>query len=232
QSRIIAPLLDLPGLRIVEPEEKALTPSDALDAIERDDVARRYDAVILRGVDLCEEAAMRPALRGRLWVYLTDVPQTPEKTTPEAAERVSRIVDAAGVVLCQTPQFRTYMEGWIPSAVGKTRLLSPMIPPAGEIPARPSERTVEVVYAGKFALAWGVREMFDALARLRAQGRDIVLHVYGDKIHNPVDDPGFREEIALRLRNDEGVVWHGAVERGQLLGELPRMDVGWAWRHA
>ena len=232
QSRIIAPLLELPGLRIVEPEEKALVPAAALDAIERDDAARRYDAVILRGVDLCEEASTRPALHGRLWVYLTDVPQTPGKATPEAAERVTRIIDAAGVVLCQTPQFRDYMEGWIPAAVGKTRLLPPMIPPAGPTPSRPGEGTLNVVYAGKFAPAWGVREMFDGLASLRAQGRDVVLHVYGDKIHNPADDPGFREEIARRLTDGEGVVWHGAVERGQLLGELPRMDVGWAWRHA
>lgn len=232
QSRIIAPLLDLPGLRIVEPEEKALVPAAALDAIERDDEERQYDAVILRGVDLCEEAATRPALHGRLWVYLTDVPQTPEKATPEVAGRVARIVDAAGVVLCQTPQFREYMEGWIPGAVGKTRLLPPMIPPAGQLPSRPAEGRLDVVYAGKFAPAWGVREMFDALASLRAQGRDVALHVYGDKIHNPADDPGFREEIARRLGSDDGVVWHGAVERGQLLGELPRMDVGWAWRHA
>lgn len=232
QSRIIAPLLELPGLRIVEPEEKALVPAAALDAIERDDEARRYDALILRGVDLCEEASSRPGLYGRLWVYLTDVPQTPEKATPEAAERVSRIVDAAGVVLCQTPQFRAYMEGWIPAAVGKTQLLPPMIPPAVPPSPRPGEGTLNIVYAGKFAPAWGVREMFDALASLRAQGRDVALHVYGDKIHNPADDPGFREEIARRLDGDDGVVWHGAVERGQLLGELPRMDVGWAWRHA
>lgn len=232
QARIISPLLELPGLRIVEPEEKALVPAAALDAIERDDAARRYDAVILRGVDLCEAAAARPALRGRLWVYLTDVPQTPEQATPEAAQRVSRIVDAAGAVLCQTPQFRSYMERWIPAAVGKTRLLPPMIPPTGPVPPRPAHGTLNIVYAGKFAPAWGVREMFDALATLRARGRDIALHVYGDKIHNPADDPGFREEIARRLRGDEGVIWHGAVERGQLLGALPRMDVGWAWRHA
>ncbi|WP_132986702.1 glycosyltransferase [Luteimonas terricola] len=232
QSRIIAPLLSLAGLRIVEPEERALVPAAALDAIERDDGERRYDAVILRGVDLCEEASRRLGLHGRLWVYLTDVPQTPEQATPEIAERVSRIIDAAGVVLCQTPQFREYMEGWIPAAAGKTRLLPPMVPPEGPIRPRPGDDRLNVVYAGKFAPAWGVREMLDGVASLRAQGRAVVLHVYGDKIHNPADDPEFREEIARRLGGDEGVIWHGAVERSQLLAELSRMDVGWAWRHA
>lgn len=232
QPRIVAPLLDLPGLRIVEPLEKALTPAAALDAIQRDEEARPYDAVILRGVDLCAEAALRPALHGRLWVYLTDVPQVPGEVTPEVAEKVSRIIDAAGVVLCQTPQFRDYMASWFPAAAGKARLLPPMIPPAGAgAPSRPETASLNVVYAGKFAPAWGVREMLDGLATLRARNRDVVLHVYGDKIHNPADDPGFREEIGRRLGGDEGVVWHGAVERGQLLGELARMDVGWAWRH-
>src|SRR5690606_8341484 len=34
QTHIIAPLLAVPGLRIVEPVEKSLTPAAALDAIE------------------------------------------------------------------------------------------------------------------------------------------------------------------------------------------------------
>ena len=91
---------------------------------------------------------------------------------------------------------------------------------------------LHIVYAGKFAPLWGVREMLDAVVLLRAQGHAVTLHVYGDKIHNPAEDPEFRPEIARRLREEEGVVWHGAVERTHLLAELGRMHVGWAWRHA
>jgi|GEM_PF-461694 len=231
-THIIAPLLNVSGLRIVEPEEKALAPSAALDAIQRDDEAGRYDAIVLRGMDLCEQAALRPSLQGRLWVYLTDVPQTREQATLEASARVTHIVEAASVVLCQTPQFRDYMEQWIPAAVGKTRLLPPMVPPGPQARPKSGGETLNVVYAGKFAPLWGVREMLDGLAKLRGEGHAVTLHVYGDKIHNPADDPGFRAEIAQRLGGGDGVVWHGAVERSRLLGELAKMDVGWAWRHA
>lgn len=232
QTHIIAPLLSVPRLRIVEPVEKALTPSAALDAIEQDDQFTRYDGIVLRGMDLCEQAAARSSLRGRLWVYLTDVPQTPEQATEEISARVTRIVEAAGVVLCQTPQFRDYMERWIPEAVGKTRLLPPMVPPVTVVGRGTNGDALNIVYAGKFAPLWGVREMLDALAVLRGRGLAVTLHVYGDKIHNPADDPEFRAEIAHRLAEDNGVVWHGAIERSRLLGELPSMDVGWAWRHA
>jgi hypothetical protein len=27
------------------------------------------------------------------------------------------------------------------------------------------------------------------------------------------------------------VIWHGGVSRATLLAELPKMDMGWAWRH-
>ncbi|WP_222928119.1 glycosyltransferase [Luteimonas viscosa] len=232
QTHVIAPLLAVPGLRIVEPVEKALTPTAALDTIEHDDQVLRYDAVVLRGMDLCEQAAARPVLHGRLWVYLTDVPQTPELATPEISRRVARIVEAAGIVLCQTPQFRDYMEGWIPDAAGRTRLLPPMVPVPQTVEEEPSGDGLHIVYAGKFAPLWGVREMLDAIAILRANGHAVTLHVYGDKIHNPADDPEFRPEITRRLQGSDGVVWHGAVERSQLLGELQRMHVGWAWRHA
>jgi glycosyltransferase involved in cell wall biosynthesis/spore maturation protein CgeB len=232
QTHVIAPLLSLRGLRIVEPSMvKALTPSAALDAIQADDDVQAYDSIVLRGLDLCDAAAQRNALRGRLWVYLTDVPQTPEEVTPEAEGRVSRIADAAGAVLCQTPQFQEYMEEWIPATQGKTRILPPMVPPAPTTMAARESHGLDVVYAGKFAPLWGIREMLDAVGTLRASGHVVTLHVYGDKIHNPADDTDFRPEIARRLAGDDGVIWHGAVERNRLLGELSSMDVGWAWRH-
>lgn len=229
---IVAPLLTLRGLRIVEPSEaRALAPSAALDAIQADDEARPYDAIVLRGLDLCEAAAQRRQLQGRLWVYLTDVPQTREEATAETEARVSRIAEAAGAVLCQTPQFQAYMEDWIPAARGRTRILPPMIPTLRTDAVPAAGQGLNIVYAGKFAPLWGIREMLDAVAKLRGDGHAVTLHVYGDKIHNPADDTGFRPEIAGRLAGDDGVVWHGAVERSHLLGELGRMHVGWAWRH-
>ncbi|GAB2662611.1 glycosyltransferase [Arenimonas aestuarii] len=236
QTHIIAPLLPIQHLRLAEPDiatNQALSPDEALDRIEADHQHAPYDAIVLRGFDLCERAAARGALRGRLWIYITDLPQRREDLGDAELERLRLIADAAGVILCQTRQFETYLLSLLPEAKGKTRLLPPMIPdlgPAGQAPRH--DGPLRLGYAGKFAPLWGIREMFASVATLRDDGVPIELHAFGDKIHNPADDPAFRDEVRTALSAGEGVSWHGAMEREALLEQLRRMDVGWAWRHA
>src|SRR5690606_19123314 len=154
--------------------------------------------------------------------------------------RLRDIATAASVLLCQTPQFRDYLERLLPEARGKTRLLPPMIPEPAATPlaappaadaAAGGDRPLRLAYAGKFAPLWGIRELFAAHRRLREEGLALELHAWGDKIHNPPEDPAFRDEVRTALRELPDLHWHGASEREALLRELAGMDVGWAWRH-
>lgn len=240
---LIAPLLSIESLRLAEPDieaHQALTPDEALDRIEADDIRWRHDAVVLRGFELCHRAARRPSLAGRLWVYITDLPQRAEDVSGDLLARLRDIATAASVLLCQTPQFRDYLERLLPEARGKTRLLPPMIPELAATPlaappaadaAAGGDRPLRLAYAGKFAPLWGIRELFAAHRRLREEGLALELHAWGDKIHNPPEDPAFRDEVRTALRELPDLHWHGASEREALLRELAGMDVGWAWRH-
>ncbi len=235
--RIIAPLLPIESLRVAEPDievRQTLSPREALDWMEADDATHAYDAIVLRGFELCRCASERPALAGRLWVYITDLPQREELVDGDTLATLRTIAAAAAVVLCQTPQFRDYLEHLLPEVVGKTRLLPPMVPalapPAADI-QRSGSTPLLVAYAGKFAPLWGVRELFSAHRKLRDEGLDLQLHAYGDKIHNPPDDPAFRDTVKAALTEQPGVTWHGAMEREPLLAALSGMHVGWAWRH-
>jgi glycosyltransferase involved in cell wall biosynthesis len=203
-----------------------------LDWIEHNDGKRKYHAVILRGFDLATEAVARQALVGRLWIYLTDIPNRDEDFTPGNRQALAKIVDGAGLLLCQTLRLANHLEVLAPAAVGKTRQLPPMVP--GKMQARCRSRRngepLRLAYAGKFAPLWGIRELFATVATLRSEGLPIELHVFGDKIHNPPDDPSFRDEVMRTLESGDGVTWHRGLDRTTVLARLHDMDAGWAWR--
>lgn len=233
-TQVLGGLLGLVNVRLVEPpsDEPTRKPGDALDAILAEDIRRRYDAVVLRGFNLAREAALRPALNGRLWVYLTDVPQRLEDFSADHLHGLQEVARRATYLLCQTPQLQQHLTAMAPDALGKTRLLPPMVPDIARVPRaeRDKRETLRVAYAGKFAPLWGIREMFDTIKRLRSEGLPVELHVFGDKMHNPADDPAFRPFVQARLESSDGVVWHRGLSRADVLAHLQTMHVGWAWR--
>ena len=234
-TEVIKGLLGKVNVRLIEPSSSVsrMTPDQALDAIAELDVKRGYQSVILRGFDLAARAVARPSLAGRLWIYLTDVPVRADALTQEGLQDLVAVAENAQLLLCQTPHLARHLENLAPPALGKTRHLPPMIP---EVAARRSRvrepgQTLRVAYAGKFAPLWGIRQLFETIAMLRAEGLAIELHVFGDKIHNPPDDPAFREQVLDILESRDGVIWHRGLSRTEVLSQLGEMDVGWAWRH-
>jgi FkbM family methyltransferase len=232
---VLAPLLDLaPRVQLVEPpvrESEVLAPAQAVAEIAALAAAYPLRAVVLRGLQVCDEATRVAALRGRIWAYLTDIPQRADEMDDATRARIASIIGHSEFVLCQTPQMEAYLQRLFPAAVGRTRILPPMIPAAGTASrGTPAAGPFRVAYAGKFAPRWGIDEMFAAHAALRASHPDAELHVYGDKIHQSADAPEFRDAVQARLQGGNGVVWHGAVDRGTLVRELATMHACWAFR--
>jgi glycosyltransferase involved in cell wall biosynthesis/spore maturation protein CgeB/SAM-dependent methyltransferase len=237
-TQVLGAVLDLPNVRLVEPglggESPPLEPDEAVARILAADAGRHYDAIILRGHRLCVAAARHPALAGRLWVYLTDIPQQASLLDASWRSSLADIAAASRYVLCQTAALEELLQHSVPAMQGKTRRLPPMVPPlpagARRAAAAAGDGVLRMAYAGKFAPLWGIREMLEVADRLAERGVRFELHVYGDKIHNPADDPGFRDEVRERLDGTAGVTWHRGVARTTLLEALRSMDLGWAWR--
>ena len=235
RTQVISRLLDLtPSVRLIEPEISeniGLSQSEAVSWLERLDEERPYDAFILRGLEVCLRAAKSQRLVGRIWAYLTDIPQQVELLDEDTRTKISVIVAASEYILCQTPQMQAYFGSLFPDAVTRIRLLPPMIPAmAATGPVVDNSLPFRYCYAGKFAPRWGIRELFEAHANLQAIYPDAELHVFGDKIHNPVDDPQFHSTVTGRLNSAGGLIWHGAVDRDCLLRELQGMHASWAFR--
>ncbi len=240
---LTAPLRSLSGVTLVNPVDEGrlpgpeITRDQALDLLEELDAAERFDAFIMRGVKLCHAAATRKsrAMVGRLWAYLTDVPQRPAELTATAIERLQEIAAASRFLLCQTEALRCYLESWVPGVAGKAILLEPMIP--DEVPARAPApapladgEPLRLVYVGKYAPLWNTLEMTRATAELRAAGTPVELHMVGDKIHRPRADPGWSERMEQALAGTPGVIWHRARSRRETMTMLASYHLAVGWR--
>ncbi len=237
RTQVIARLLDMaPTVQLIEPDvpnRGTLGPAEAVDHLVSIDALRPFRAFILRGLDVCWEAAQHTALEGRLWAYLTDIPQSARDLDDVTRQRIENIIEASEWLLCQTPQIRDFFISQFPMAAAKMRLLPPMVPPSGfTVVKQLDSQPFRYCYAGKFAPRWGIRELFAAHARLLDGLPDAELHLFGDKIHNPPDDPVFQTEVKTRLESGKGLLWHGAVDRDELLRRLATMHVCWAYRDA
>ena len=137
-GRLIAPLLAEPGVTVRRPFEEhlldglegagSLRPAAAVELLTRLDAGQPNDLVVLRGRAVTSAAARGEAFAGRLWPYLTDVPQSVPGLTPDGAAELELIASAARYLLCQTEELRCFLEGSVPAACGKCVLLPPMLP--------------------------------------------------------------------------------------------------------
>jgi glycosyltransferase involved in cell wall biosynthesis len=235
-SRLIAPLLAEPGVTVRRTFEEHLlegpgpVPASAAPALlARLDAETPHDLVVLRGRAVTSAAAKSEAFAGRLWPYLTDVPQSVPGLTPAAADELGMIASAARYLLCQTEELRCFLEGSIPPACGKCVLLPPIL---ADIPAARGAAAagtpLRLVYTGKFAPRWNTLEMTGLPDLLSAQGIAAELHMAGDKIHD--DATGYQQRMRAAL-DGPGVTWHGGQSREQAMRLAASCDIGLGWRH-
>jgi glycosyltransferase involved in cell wall biosynthesis len=246
-DRLLAPLRDAEAVTIRSPHAEELLPelteanltvAQAVAVLSAVDAASRHDLVVLRGRALVSAAARDGAFDGRLWSYLTDVPQAIPALTPKAAEDLTAIAKASRYLLCQTEELRCFLEGSVAAACGKSVLFPPVLP--ADIH---SERThaspgtpLKLVYTGKFAPRWNTLEMTRLPGLLAARGVAAEVHMVGDKIHDDPRDAGYKRRMRAALGevgapSVAGVIWHGGQPRAEAMRLAASCDIGLSWRH-
>jgi len=249
-DRLVAPLRELPEVAIRSPHadrllpgltEASLTVTQAITALATLDAVHRHDLVVLRGRALVSAAARHGAFDGRLWSYLTDVPQAVPAVTPKAAEDLTVIAKASRYLLCQTEELRCFLEGSIAAACGKSVLFPPVLP-ALDIHRDPERRVappgtpLRLVYTGKFAPRWNTLEMTTLPELLASRGVAAEVHMVGDKVHNDPRDPTYSRRMRAALGEVgasalPGVIWHGGQSRAEAMRLAADGDIGLSWRH-
>jgi glycosyltransferase involved in cell wall biosynthesis len=258
-DRLIAPLRDLPEVTIRSPHaeglrpgltEASLTVPQAVAVLASVDktAGGPHDLVVLRGRALVSAAARDGAFDGRLWSYLTDVPQAVPAVTPQAAEDLTVIAKASRYLLCQTEELRCFLEGSVAAACGKSVLFPPVLPALDihrdpERKVAPPGTPLKLVYTGKFAPRWNTLEMTTLPALLAARGVAAEVHMVGDKVHDDPRDPTYKRRMRAALgevgdagaagggSGAPGVIWHGGQPRAEAMRLAAAGDVGLSWRH-
>jgi glycosyltransferase involved in cell wall biosynthesis len=224
------------GCAVVDPGSRRagvrrLDPADAAVLLEEVDAEDRFNLLLLRGSAVADAVVERGAFDGRLWPYYVPVHGSGAEADQAA---LRRRVGAAHRVLCQTDAIRARVAQAAPAAAGKLVLLPPMIPPAEQDPpagVEPDAPLRRLFYAGKFSPEYYFLEMLELLRRVRDARPDIELHVAGDKVHNPPDDPDFKPAAEAALRSTPGLVWHGALPREEVRVLAQQADVALSIRH-
>jgi glycosyltransferase involved in cell wall biosynthesis len=227
--------------------DASLTVAQAVAVLAAIDAEHQHDLVVLRGRALVSAAAKDGAFDGRLWSYLTDVPQAIPAVTPQAAEDLARIATSSAYLLCQTEELRCFLEGSIAAACGKAVLFPPVLPleTARRSPQRPPlspASPFRLVYTGKFAPRWNTLEMTGLPALLAKRGVPAELDMVGDKIHDDPNDPSYKRRMRAALgavagaaapgsSGAPGVVWHGGKPRAEAMRLAAAADIGLSWRH-
>ncbi len=240
-GRLVDPLRALPDVTVRSPHAEGLVTGDqgmpprtAAAVLASIDAPDPHDLVVVRGRRLAGKLAHGP-LAGRLWTYLTDVPQSAAGFTGMVRGELRRIADASRVLLCQTEELRDFMESAIPATAGKSVLFPPVVVLPDGLEARPDGapegRALRMVYTGKFAPRWNTLEMTGLPGVLARRGVDAELHMVGDKVHDDPDDPGYAPRMRAALESAPGVVWHGGHPRAEAMRITAGCDVGVSWRH-
>lgn len=243
-DRLVAPINRLESVTVVRPFEenlvpgkrgKGLPPAQVLPIMRGLDEQEQFDLVVVRGLQAVKAIVDDGAFDGRLWTYLTDMPQTVSSFTTETKRLLSRVATASRFMLCQTEELRCFLESLVPAACGKCVLFGPVVPPLDfTLPRREPlrGRPIRLIYTGKFAPHWNTYEMTQLPERLGARGVKAELHMVGDKIHDDRGDTGFSDRMRTALESTRQVVWHGGMARQEAMEVAASADVGLSWRHA
>lgn len=233
-DRMLAPLRGHASIEIVEPatrgqdEDRRMTPDQAASWLRR----TRAQIVVVRGTEAALRLAEEPALRGKIWPYLTDIPQRSQEVDTLSEEKMSTIMAASPLVLCQTEELRAFIEANFPPAAGKGVLFPPVVPGdiAPDVLSPPTKGGLNLCYAGKFARAWNTYEMCDLPKQLGERGIEARLTMVGDKINQDPSWPGFPAEMKQKLKTSPGVDWVGGVSREQSISHMASAHIGLSWR--
>ncbi|MHC3468975.1 glycosyltransferase [Streptomyces sp. 7R007] len=238
-GRLTDPLAALANVTVVRPYEdklvpgqqaRPLSPAQASQLLARLDAEDPCDLLVLRGRRLVSRVVADGAFDGRIWAYLTDIPQSAAEMTEEARSELSLIAGASRRLLCQTEELRCFLETWVPEACGRSVLSPPAVPePSFPVPERQeAHEPLRLVYTGKFAPRWNTLPMTLLPELLAGQGVRAELHTVGDKIHH--DDPDFHDAMARALRTAPGVHHHGGQPREEAMRIAADCDLGLGWR--
>lgn len=196
--------------------------------------------VVVRGTRTAELLTSTRQFYERSAVYLTDFYRLDEnglEVPSESRVQVEAIADNAALFLMQTPEIRDLIARIADRPI-RSKLLPPLVPDdlsaraASCVSSENGEKPeISICYAGKIACNWGIDELIDWSARLRAEGMKLRVVIIAGKFHVPADNPNYEWEMRQRIA-EAGIELLPSMPRQEALDMLKDMDYAWCYRPA
>lgn len=212
-------------------ESRRLSINEAVDVLQKLNSEKNYDGIVLRGLDLCLEAASRNDLKNKILSYVTNFNHDKESIDANEVEQLRFIYENSKYMFAQTQEAQECLATIIePEDSGKFRVLSPMIPDYRNEKESFVNKGNTIVYSGKFAKDWYTAEILDAFKKINEMNDEINLIVVGNKFQGELVQK--KEQIIDELNSNPKIHWLKGVSREKSNELIEKSDVGIAWRSA
>lgn len=189
--------------------------------LETIDGFRDYSMIILRGMNVVREAAKSPLIE-KIVPYLTDFTQ---QRMPEKEKLFLRqLYEHVRAYFVQTEEMKDYLKRVLQVDGQKFWVLSPVV--FTELSKQRRENTI--VYAGKIARGWNIRELLAMMEELKKTRPDVRLYFIGDKVNR--DMYGEKEVIFRALKEADNITFCGALPHKEAAALAGSCALGYAFR--
>ncbi|MEH7419562.1 glycosyltransferase, partial [Neobacillus drentensis] len=206
-----------------------LAVNEAVDILEKLNNEKNYDGIILRGLELCLEAASRNTLKNKILSYVTNFNHDKESIEPNEVNQLSYIYENSKYMFAQTEEAQNCLMNIIePKQVNKFRILSPMIPDYEIENQSLVNKGNTLIYSGKFAKDWYTKEIIDAFKKINDINDEITLTFVGNKFQGELVQE--KDQITQELKSNNKINWIKGVSREESNKLIQKSDLGIAWR--
>ncbi|QPG06018.1 glycosyltransferase [Salinimonas marina] len=239
-EKVVSNIKRLNQLTIIQPKDiGCIAPFDIYSATEALSLLNAHlpklTALITRGVDFSFEISKRKDFTGMHYPYLTDFYEINDSgfsLVDEKVAKVKEIVLNARKVLYQTPDIKRKIEE-ILGYKADGFILPPSIPDEfikfknNNIA---NNKVINIGYAGKVQLRWGVIELIEEIERQIKKGRHIRLHIATGKIFGKGEIGSLFVQKVKQLLQQDYITLYDSLSREGAVELMSRMDLVWCYR--
>jgi glycosyltransferase involved in cell wall biosynthesis len=209
-------------------ESRRLSVNEAVDVLEKLNSQKNYDGIILRGLELCLEAANRKNLKSKILSYVTNFNHDKQSISQNEVDQLTFIYENSRYMFAQTEEAQKCLENIIePKQTNKFKILSPMIPDYTEKQSFENNGNT-IIYSGKFAQDWYTKEILDAFKKINDINDEIKMTFVGNKFQGELAKD--KEKIMNELNKNARINWVKGVSREESNELISKNDIGIAWR--
>lgn len=200
--------------------------------LETIDGLRDYSCMILRGKKVTERL-LKSSLLSKVIPYLTDFCHNKESVTDRERQFLKSLYGSVKAYFVQTEAMKEYLKELLLVDGEKFHVLHPVVFSGIQKDSSKKERAFgkqdkTIIYAGKLAKDWNIRELLEVMEGLWRKDPKIQLHFAGNKVNRDMWE--YKKEIMDKLEQSPNIIFHGALPHKETHKLMETCSLGYGFR--